>query len=351
MKGLIIPALEFLKNVDGKTAIVFGHDCDSISSASILFRVLNKLGKDVELKVSKFNFEVDEDTIKSLKNFENIVITDIGDTPERRINSIDKNVLIIDHHFPKNYKCTYVNPRIFKKNIYMPASYITWLIYRSFFNDSEVDWIAGIGTLGDFGMKENPLLYFSIKENYPKLVDNFECEDRILIEKSQLGKLTKAIDSCRIFGNLNGVIYAAKKLAEFKNYKEVLKDRKILEYYKMLKFEFNKELNNLKNNAIIIGDFIIYEIKSKYNLKSSFASFLPSIYKNKIIFIAQKNKEGFYEVSVRRGLKRKEDLNKLVEEIKRNTSAQGGGHPTAAGMRIDSLEELIKFIKNKKKGR
>jgi alanyl-tRNA synthetase len=76
---------------------------------------------------------------------------------------------------------------------------------------------------------------------------------------------------------------------------------------------------------------------------------MPNIFPNKIIFVAQKSKEGYYEVSVRRGIKRRINLAKLVEEISENIRAKGGGHPTAAGMRVDDLKELIKFLKNKKR--
>jgi nanoRNase/pAp phosphatase (c-di-AMP/oligoRNAs hydrolase) len=42
-------------------------------------------------------------------------------------------------------------------------------------------------------------------------------------------------------------------------------------------------------------------------------------------------------------------LAKLVKEISKNIRGKGGGHPTAAGMRIDDLKELVEFLKNKKR--
>jgi len=259
-----------------------------------------------------------------------------------------KNLLLIDHHPPKNYKCFYINPRIYDKNIYMPTSYVVWLIYKKFFDDKEIQWIAAFGTLGDFGAKSNKDLFIALRKNYPELIGNVKIEDRELFEKSLIGKIAKMVDSCRIFEGIKGVEYVTKIIANSKSYEDLLKDKKINQIYQKLEKAFKNELKKLKKRKIEIGEFIVYEIKSKLNLKSSLASYLPKVFPNKIIFVAQKSEEGYYEVSVRRGINRRVNLAKLVEEISRNIRAKGGGHPTAAGMRVDDLKELIEFLKNKK---
>ncbi|MGC8993470.1 MAG: DHH family phosphoesterase [Candidatus Aenigmatarchaeota archaeon] len=350
MEDFTRPAIEFFKKAKGEIAIVFGHDDDSIASSSVFFKLAKKLKLKPKLIVSFQNFEVDEKTAKKLEKFKNILITDIGDTPEERINKLSRKklLLIVDHHLPKKYNCLYVNPRLVKKEIYMPASYISWLIYKQFFDSKEIEWIAAFGTLGDFGAEENKDLFLSLKKNFPELIGENKIKDRVLFERSLIGKIAKMIDACRIFEGLKGVKYASKVVANSKSYKDVLNDRKIRNLYKKLNTEFKKELKRLNKNKIEIDDFLIYEIKSKYNLKSSFASYLPKIFKNKIIFVAQKS-NSYYEVSVRRGLKRKDDLSKIVSEITKSIRAKGGGHPTAAGMRVEDLKELIEFLKNKKK--
>lgn len=352
-KRLLDKAITFINNLKNEVSIVYGHDCDSIASACIIYKLLKNLSMKPKLFVSKYNFEVDEETLKKIKKYENVIIVDIGDTQEDVINSFsqNKNVLLIDHHPPKKYKINYINPRTFKKNIYMPTSYICWLIYKSFFDDKEILWIAGFGTLGDFGAKNNKDLFLKIKKVEKKLIDNVKIEDRELIEKSLLGKITKMVDSCRIFGDIEGIKYVTKIICQAKNYEDFLKDKKINNYYLKLNAEIKKEIRNIRKNAILTNKFLFYEIKSKYNLKSSLASILPAIYKDKIILIAQKNREGFYEISVRRGVKLKTNLSKLVGNISKSTSAKGGGHPTAAGMRIDKIEELLNWIKKWEKKR
>jgi single-stranded DNA-specific DHH superfamily exonuclease len=350
MNKFIEPAIRFFKEIKGEFAIVFGHDCDSISSASIIYKLGKKIGLNPNLVISLHNFEVDEKTVKKLQNFENIVIVDIGDTPEERINNLatSKRILLIDHHLPKNYKCLYVNPRIYNKNVYMPASYISWLIYREFFEDKEIQWIAALGTLGDFGAKNNKDLFISLRKNYNKLIGNLRIDDRELFEKSLIGKIAKMVDSFRILGGVKGVEYVTNLIANSKSYDDLLKDKKVERVYKKVERIFEDEIKKMKKNKIEIGEFVIYEIKSKINLKSSLASYLPKIFTDKIIFVAQKSKEGYYEVSVRRGIKRKVNLTKVVEEVSKNIRAKGGGHPTASGMRVDDLKELIEFLKNKK---
>jgi alanyl-tRNA synthetase len=231
----------------------------------------------------------------------------------------------------------------------MPTSYIAWLIYKEFFDDKEILWIAAFGTLGDFGAKSNRDLFLILRREYPKSIENTRIEDRELFEKSLLGKIAKMVDACRIFEGIKGVKYVTNIIANSESYKELLENRKINEIHKKLEITFKKELGKVKRRKIEIGEFLIYEIRSKYNLKSSLASYLPKIYQNKIIFIAQKSNEGYYEVSIRRGIKRRVNLSKLVEEISKNIRAKGGGHPTAAGMRVDDLNELIEFLKNKKR--
>jgi len=351
MKVFIKPAIDFFKNLKEEVAIVFGHDCDSIASASIIYKLSKKLGLRSKLIVSFHNFEIDEKTTKKLQKFKNIVVVDIGDTPEERINRLSesKKFLLIDHHLPKNYKCAYVNPRIYNKNIYMPASYITWLIYKEFFEDDDILWIAAFGTLGDFGAKSNKNLFVILKKKYPQLIGNSRIEDRELFDKSLIGKIAKMVDSCRIFEGIKGVEYVAKIIANSKSYEDLLKDKRVNKVYKNLKRAFKNELKRVENKKIEIGEYIVYEIKGKLNLKSSLASYLPKVYPNKIIFVAQKSEEGYYEVSVRRGISRRVNLAKLVEKISKNIKAKGGGHPTAAGMRVDDLKELIEFLKNKKR--
>jgi single-stranded DNA-specific DHH superfamily exonuclease len=351
MKKFIKPAISFLKSVKGDLAIVLGHDCDSIASASIIYKLAKNLALKPKLIISLHNFEIDEKTENRIKKFENIAIVDIGDTPEERINKIasSKNLLIIDHHIPKNYNCYYVNPRLYNKNVYMPTSYISWLTYKEFFDDKDILWIAAFGTLGDFGAKYNKDLFKRLKEKNPELIGKVRIDDRELLEKSTIGKIAKMIDSHRIFEGIKGVEYITKLTANSTSYLDLLNDEKTNKIYEKLEKAFKNELEKLKERKIEIGEYLIYEIKSKINLKSSLSSYLPKIFPRKIIFVAQKSKEGYYEVSVRRGVKRKVNLAKLVEEISKNIRAKGGGHPTAAGMRIDDLKELIEFLKNKKR--
>jgi len=351
MKIFIKPAIDFFKNLKGKVAIVFGHDCDSIASASIIYKLSKKLGLRPKLIVSLHNFEIDEKTEKKLRKFKSIVVVDIGDTPEERVNRLSesRSFLLIDHHLPKNYKCIYVNPRIYNKNIYVPASYIAWLIYKEFFEDDNILWIAAFGTLGDFGAKSNKDLFITLKKKYPQLIGESKIEDRELFDKSLIGKIAKMVDSCRIFEGIKGVEYVTKVIANSKSYEDLLEDKRINRVYKNLEKAFKNELKKVEKKKIEMGEYLVYEIKGKLNLKSSLASYLPKVYPNKIIFVAQKSKEGYYEVSVRRGINRKVNLAKLVEGISKNIRAKGGGHPTAAGMRVDDLKELIEFLKNKKR--
>jgi len=344
ISNVIKPAIDFIEKIrlGDRVSIVFGHDCDSISSAVIIYKLIKNLIKTKpNLIVSNLNSSIPETTLKEIKKSKptHVIILDISYVNVAVLYEIRKfaKILIIDHHPPKGYtRISYCNPRIFKPNSYLPASYLCYKIYEKFGDVKTILWIAGIGVLGDMGMKNCEDLFKKIKTVNRELVNELENNDKKLFEESLLGKLVSLVDSARIVKSIKGVKTAVDLLLKAKNFKEILNKKNVLiKYSKTVEKEFDKILKDFERNKKIKKMFVLYEIKSKLNLKSSLSNYLIPYYPQKILLIYQKMGEKFFEVSLRKGKDIEIDLGKLIEEIVSDIpNASGGGHPSAAGARI-----------------
>lgn len=350
---LISPATSFIDSIKPKSkiAIVHGHDADSICSAAILYRLIKteKKTKPI-LVVSELNSHLKESTLNKLKkirpNYTIIVdIANIGVEIITKMRNFSK-VMIVDHHIPKGYvKITYVNPRIFDRDSYLPATYVCYKIYEDFSSPKDVAWIAGIGTLGDMGLKNCLDLFNKIKSEYKELVDELEPNDEILIEKSLLGKLTQLIDSSMVVKDIAGAVFSLKILIESKKYKDVVNNKTLARNYKLVENEFKKIEKDFNKNKKIINSVLLYELKSKLKLKSAFSNYLERSFDDKIVAVYQKEKD-YYSISLRKGKKMETDLDNLAREAVRGiTNADGGGHPVAAGIRVP-IKQFKKVIEN-----
>ena len=355
IKELISPAVSFIKSFKpkDKIVIVHGYDVDSICSAAILYRLI-KNEKNVKpmLQISESNSHLKDATltkIKKLKPSHTIIvdIANIGVDVITKMRNFSK-ILIIDHHVPKGYaKITYVNPRMFNREIYLPATYVCYKIYEEFSNPKEIAWIAGVGNLGDMGLKNCPDLFNKIKTEYKELVDDLEQKDEILIEKSLLGKLTQIIDSGMVVKNKTGSIFALKILIDVKKYNDVIDNKILSGYYKLVQSEFEKIKKDFEKNKKILDNIVLYEVKSTLKLKSNFASYIERSFDDKVIAIYQKDEDCF-SFSLRKGKKMTIDLDNLAKEATRSIeNADGGGHPDAAGMRVP-IKELKPLVENLK---
>ena len=352
-KELIKPAISFIKSFKQKDRIVIvnGHDADSICSAAIIYKLIKNEKKITPiLQVSESNSHLKDETMNKVKKLKptHIVIVDIANIGVDVITKMRNfsQVMIIDHHVPKGYaKIIYVNPRMFDREIYLPATYLCYKIYEHFSNSKEIVWIAGIGNLGDMGLKNCPDLFNKIKSEYKELVDDFEAKDEILIENSLIGKMTQIIDSGMIVKEKAGSIFALKVLINAKKYKDVMENKTLLNYYKLVKSEFEKTVKDFEKNKKIIDNVVLYEIKSPLKLKSGFASYVVRLFDDKIIAIYQKNGKNF-SFSLRKGKNLNVDLDNFGKEVTRGIeNADGGGHPNAAGMNVP-MKHLKSLIEN-----
>lgn len=348
---VIQPAKEFLKSMD-KTVVVHGHDCDSICSAAIMYKLIQKLSKTkVNNIVTELNYAITENDLKKIKKAcpKHVIILDIAEIRVDLLTELTKTskVLIIDHHKPKGYvRVAYVNPMVYEST-YVPTAYITYKIFETFYKPDEILWLACIGTLGDHGVESCPDVFERLKKVHPELLRSSKLTSEILFSSSELGRLTKMVDAGRVV-DIRNVDKVFKIISKAKSYREVKNNRLMKKLVQAVENEFNKIKKDFEKNRKMFDNIVFYEINSRYNLKSSFAGYTATLFDDKIICIIQKF-GNYYEASFRRGRNVSVDLSDLASRsVEGVAGANGGGHVAAAAARFPA-KQLNSFIKNLKK--
>jgi len=332
-----------LKDIGKSSAtLVHGHDVDSICSAAIIYKLLQKLKTKVNNVVTESNYSLGKNDLEKIKkiNSKFVIILDISMIGVDLLTELTKSykVMIIDHHKPKGYvRVCYINPRIYDDSVYIPTSYVAYKIYENFFNVKDVLWIACVGVLGDHGVESCRNIFLKLKKINPELFNSSKLTSEDLFRSSDLGKLTRMVDAGRMV-SVENVDKIFKTIVTAKNYKEVKRNSFVKKMFKSVEEDFEKNLKEFEKCKKLFNNVVFYEIRSKYNLKSSFAGYVQTLFDDKVVFIAQKIGD-YYEVSLRRGRKLDVDLSKLAENLAASLKcASGGGHPTASAIRFPTSE-------------
>ncbi len=333
--------------MDKYITLVHGHDVDSVCSAAIIYKLLQKLKIGASNVVTESNYSFGAKDFEKVKKVGHkfVIILDIPVVWVDTLTQLTKfyKVMIIDHHKPKGYvRVCYINPRIYDDTVYTPTTYIAYKIYESFFNPKDILWIACIGVLGDHGVESCKDIFLKLKKMSPELFGDSEITSESLFKNSKLGTLTRMIDSGRII-DVKNVDKIFKIITAAKSYEDVERNSLIRKLFKSVEQEFEKSLRKFEKDKKVFKNVVFYEIKSKYNLKSSFAGYIQTLFEDKVVCIAQKFGE-YYEVSLRKGNKLNVDLSKLAEILIDDLKdASGGGHPSASVVRFPS-SEIKNFI-------
>ncbi len=320
---------KFLRDVGENVLIVYDSDADGIASAALFAKILKKLRK-------KIGFSTYE-KLRIMNKYDSFVFLDVPYVDENVLKKIrNKKILIVDHHPLIDYKnVIYCNPRKFDKNAYIPVSCIIYEVSKDIFG-KKLCWIGAIGVLGDMAIKSCGWVLKDVESVYPELLIN---KSEGIMNSTILGVLTKIINSSRVIKRETGAKEAAKFLYSISDYTQILnastrKSKDLLKWYIKTEREIERILKEFEKKKIKKGNFIIFEVKSKLNLKSTIATSLSTKLKNGVLVILQK-KGRVFDVSFRRGRNCRKDLSKLVEKIKDSIEgAKGGGHPTASAMKI-----------------
>ncbi len=197
-KALKSAAEKFLSLPDSRVRVVSHLDADGISSAAIIIKALNRLGRFYSLTIlPQLKYE---DVVRFSSEKDKVFIfTDLGSGELCAFNELmkDKQVFILDHHQPEacelKENITHVNPHNFDFNgsSEICGAGVTYMFAKHL--DSKNKDLSRIAILGIIGDVQNP------KEGLNKL---------ILKDAVDTGNI-KVIKGLRIFGAQTKPLYKA----------------------------------------------------------------------------------------------------------------------------------------------
>ena len=290
---------EFLSRIKNKRVAIIHHDDgDGICAGVLAEKIMNGRENKINLFTTRIAPKVTDDLYKEVAVLkpELVIMTDfagdIDKSANRFIKEFDCDVVIVDHHVWRDYKfhkkVLYANPRVdIDNNRYTPAAAYMYMIgIEACENFERYSWIAALGTMTDFGVSENEEIVRVVFEKYNDL---FECKtlDNRELFGTTFGSIGNAISSGVSWGGYKAVDMITEALssadspygfldAGTKELKKIWSEfRKIdAEVQRLVDDFFSRYGKEDKNNRK--SPVVVYEIKSKYYLKSEISTIISS---------------------------------------------------------------------------
>lgn len=157
-------AKQFIQKTENRAIqVISHHDTDGITSASILTKALQRLGRHFSVKIVK---QLEEKTIKELPQDRVILFLDLASNSFDYIKELKTDVFILDHHeinseIPKNV--TIINPHLFEDSEEISGAGLSYLFAKEL-DEQNIDlaYLAIIGMVGDALEKNLGKIYTSI---------------------------------------------------------------------------------------------------------------------------------------------------------------------------------------------
>lgn len=319
-----------------RTALIFHRDADGLCSAAIVIHAMEKMGIEIPKTFAATNNSI-QPILKKVKGFDKIVVVDIDIVYLKKfLSSLEKEIMIVDHHPPRGdlntEKIIYINPHFSYPEIYQPASYILYKLFSHFLDMKEIEWVAVVGTSGDYGFE-------NCKDLMQKWV-RIKRKEEIL--ETEFGKAALTLNGA---GAIIGYENVLEELLKTKNVNEIFENKKIVDGYKQFlkKYEIAKKMFVKNMKEIKELNLMISEIKSleKQRFGSPLATEFGTVYPKKIIVLISRE-NGVCSISARGvfGAAGELHLGKLMEKCCKGIGG-GGGHRQAAGGTVSSKKVEI----------
>jgi len=359
---MIEKAVNFIKNCNEKTAIVYDTDGDSIGSAVIIAKTIKRLFNYIPqaFPINHVLFALDKGIFNEVnkRKIKNIIIVDISvdEEPEYILNIAKKaKILILDHHqihkdMNKFNNILHVNPHFWDSKV-EPFKYcvskLTYDICSKLLDIKDLAWLAGLGIINDYCGEEWKDFLNKVYEKYPILKQGKEPYSF----DSNLGLINHIITSGYYHSGIKGGKMAYEACLEASSPLDLLEAKtpkaKILKkFYDKVQIEINEIINNWKRYSEIYEDkkLVFLELKTKFSIQSPISTML-GIRNPNYTFIIFKKKGDLIRISLRRE-DGKINCGRLAEiATKSLKNANGGGHVPAAGCHI-MTKDLEKFKEN-----
>ncbi|MCJ7429500.1 MAG: DHHA1 domain-containing protein [Candidatus Nanohaloarchaeota archaeon QJJ-5] len=348
-------AASYLRSItaDDTVLIVQHWDMDGSSSAAILSRIIETVrgeGADHVTIPADRRHKIGQRTKDKLEEHDvtKFIVVDMSvpaDHSAEIVERYDVDMLHIDHHtFDREPEhAVFVNPRQEDDDAYVPAAKVCNDIADEFGLDT--DWIAGLGVIQDFGVKQCPMLFERLQEAYPRYFPKTLNQDT-LAKHCRYGRYStimnvkpyKQTDHCvRLAFDALTEAQTLKHLESTESFHELEK------YHEAMEKECNKIQKQFEEQKEVYEDkkLVLFTFESDFHINSSIATQI-SLDKPEWAYIVMKKETGRVNVSSRCQSGRVDLGARLQAALPEDVGpdAEAGGHKKAAGASfgIDHLD-------------
>ena len=342
------PAIDYINQIDEDEQVLIIHhwDMDGISSSTIISKILDGLrGQSAdEVKIpSRRAYHLEEDDHKKLEDTDKLMILDFNleaDELENLEEEYGLDVLVVDHHnFDREPDVQFVNPRKTDAEVYIPCSKICLDIASEMGKDENLDWIAGLGVIQDFGVDSCPELFERLDEKYSKYFPA-ELTQEELAKNCEFGRYSSVLNikPYRDSEHFSKLAYQAlmnsEDLMELEAQEEY---RQVYEVYLEMQDEFNRLMEDYEEVREIDREkcVIFFEIESEFHITSSIATNMSTktpdwihlvVLRDDVVNISARCQSGRVDLG--------DLLQKALPEEAKSEGAEAGGHRKAAGASV-----------------
>ena len=238
----------------------------------------------------------------------------------------------IDHHVSERLNLIYANPR--KSGFEWPVSFTTYAL----FGDKHDAWKSAFAVVADWGSERVPPKFWDVvKEKWSEFVP--EINQKTLVQH-KLGEIALMVDSHVSLNRSKGALEALKAIKEINSPTDFLKGKGLASSLKKSKDFILSEVDKAFGSELVKDKYMLLEFSSPYRIKSLVSAFAKDKYPDKVIVIAQIEKD-----SVRLSFRNGDNFDQLVKQLTDGIGG-GGGHPQASGGHVerDKFDEFKKRL-------
>lgn len=339
------PAIDYLEDVeeDDRVLIIHHWDMDGTSSSTIISKILERRrgrpADDVRIP-SERAYHLEEADREEVEEADKLIILDFNleaDELEQLQEDYDIDILLVDHHsFGRAPELPFVNPRQQDAEAYVPCSKICLDIAEEIGEDEDLDWIAGLGVIQDFGVDSCPELFERLDEKYGKYFPEDLTQEE-LAKNCEYGRYSSVLnikpyrDSQHFARLAYQALMKSEDLMELEAQEEY---RQVYEVYLEMQDEFNRLMEDYEEEREINRDecVIFFEIESDFHITSSIATNMSTKTPDWIHLVVQRDDKINISARCQSG---RVDLGALLQQAlpegARDEGAEAGGHRKAAG--------------------
>jgi len=343
---------EFLET-PGKRLLFYHRDADGVCSASLLLKFFRgfesnaRQGPRIEKEFVKEILEKRPDLIVFL----DLPVDQEWDKVKDIMDNLPKaRMVVVDHHIHErdmnSERIVHVNPRFFE-DAYLATSYVMFKLMGSLGKDAAPSvWIAGIGIIGDYDLKDCGDVIGLSEKTYPGSIG----KDPM---RSKLGYASELICSAVTMKGSEGADSVLKILLESRDYRKFLESKRLKVWHQKVRDEIRRVIKDAYRNREIHPklDLHIYTIRTRMSLTSAVSTYFAEKNPGKTIII-RKRSEGEWKLSFR-NQSGTVNVGQLAKRCVQGIGT-GGGHKKAAGAIVSDwdkfrgcLLEELKPIKSK----